>query len=100
MKAAASHSPRLLTLVLLAALSTLSLNMFLPSLSNIALDFNVDYALASLSIAGYLAITAVMNLVIGPLSDRFGRRPILLIGLACFVIGSLAACWRITSTAF
>jgi Bcr/CflA subfamily drug resistance transporter len=78
-----------LTLILLAALSTLSLNMFLPSLTNIAHDFDADYALASLSIAGYLAIVAVMDLVIGPMSDRFGRRPVLLCGLGIFVAGSL-----------
>jgi len=81
--------PRMITLVLLAALSTLSLNLFLPSLTNIALDFQADYALVSLSIAGYLAVTAVLQLVIGPMSDRFGRRPVLLCGLSCFVIGSL-----------
>jgi Bcr/CflA subfamily drug resistance transporter len=86
---ACGSRPRVLTLILLAALSTLSLNMFLPSLSNIARDFNVDYAMASLSIAGYLAIVAVMNLVIGPMSDRFGRRPVLLCGLSGFVVGSL-----------
>ncbi len=49
----------MLTLVLLTALSVLSLNMFLPSLSNMAQDFQTDYALVNLSIAGYLAITAV-----------------------------------------
>jgi DHA1 family bicyclomycin/chloramphenicol resistance-like MFS transporter len=81
--------PRMITLVLLAALSTLSLNLFLPSLTNIALDFQADYALVSLSIAGYLAVTAVLQLVIGPMSDRFGRRPVLLCGLSCFVVGSL-----------
>src|SRR5210317_1059301 len=81
--------PRLLTLILLAALSTLSLNLFLPSLGNIAADFGADYSLASLSIAGYLAITAVMQMVIGPMSDRFGRRPLLLCGLGLFVIGSI-----------
>ena len=43
--------PRMLTLVLLTALSTLSLNLFLPSLSNIAQSFETDYALASLSIS-------------------------------------------------
>ena len=89
MKVAGDNSPRLLTLILLAALSTLSLNLFLPSLTNIARDFQADYALVSLSIAGYLAITAVLQLVIGPMSDRFGRRPILLCGLSCFVVGSL-----------
>ena len=89
MKAVAESPPRLLTLVLLAALSTLSLNLFLPSLTNIAQDFRADYALVSLSIAGYLAITAVLQLVIGPMSDRFGRRPVLLCGLSCFLVGSL-----------
>jgi len=89
MIAIAKSSPRLLTLILLAALSTLSLNLFLPSLTNIAQDFQADYALVSLSIAGYLAITAVLQLVIGPMSDRFGRRPVLLCGLSCFLVGSL-----------
>jgi Bcr/CflA subfamily drug resistance transporter len=91
-KPAVDSSPRLLTLILLAALSTLSLNLFLPSLTNIARDFEADYALVSLSIAGYLAVTAVLQLVIGPMSDRFGRRPVLLCGLAVFVIGS-SGCW-------
>jgi MFS family permease len=56
--------------------------MFLPSLSNIAEEFQADYSIVSLSVAGYLAITAVLQLVIGPLSDRFGRRPVLLFSLA------------------
>jgi Bcr/CflA subfamily drug resistance transporter len=78
---AAASPPRLLTLVLL--------NMFLPSLPNIAKDLQADYALASLSIAGYLAMTAVLQLVMGPLSDRFGRRPVLLAGLVIFILASL-----------
>lgn len=88
MKAAASP-PSLITLVLLAGLATLSLNMFLPSLVNIAADFDADYAIVNLSIAGYLAVTAVLQLVIGPLSDRYGRRPVLLATLAIFVGASL-----------
>ncbi|TQV80595.1 multidrug effflux MFS transporter [Denitrobaculum tricleocarpae] len=86
---AASSPPRMVTLVLLTALSTLSLNMFLPSLPGMALDFQVDYALVNLSIAGYLAITAVLQVIMGPLSDRFGRRPVLLVGLVVFVMASL-----------
>ena len=77
------------TLVLLAAMSVLSLNMFLPSLPSIAADFEVDYALASLAVAGYMATTAVMHLLIGPLSDRFGRRPLLLAGLGVFALASI-----------
>ena len=89
MNSAAHSSPRMLTLILLAALSTLSLNLFLPSLPNIARDFQADYALVSLSIAGYLAVTAVLQLVIGPMSDRFGRKPVLLCALSVFVVGSM-----------
>ena len=89
MLTAAVTPPRLLTLVLLTALSTVSLNLFLPSLSNMAADFETDYALVNLSVAGYLAITAVLQLIIGPLSDRFGRRPVMLAALALFVVASL-----------
>ena len=55
--------------------------MFAPSLANIADDLATDYATVSLAIAGYLAITAVIQLIIGPLSDRIGRRPVLLAAL-------------------
>lgn len=90
MFAAATSPPRFLTLVALTGLSVLSLNMFLPSLANIAGDLNADYSLVSLSIAGYLGITAVLQLIMGPLSDRYGRRPVLLVGLAIFTMASVA----------
>ncbi|MEX0338619.1 MAG: MFS transporter [Arenibacterium sp.] len=81
--------PRLITLILLTAAATLSLNMFLPSLANIARDLNTTYAVASLAVAGYLAASAVIYLVIGPLSDRYGRRPVLLVALIMFTFASL-----------
>ena len=89
MKYAATSPPGFFTLVLLTGLSVLSLNMFLPSLSNIANEFQSDYSIVSLSIAGYLGITAVLQLVIGPMSDRFGRRPVVLYGLTIFILASL-----------
>jgi len=89
MNYAATSPPRLFTLIVLTGLSVLSLNMILPSLPNIAEEFKTDYSIVSLSVAGYLGITAVFQLVIGPLSDRFGRRPVLLAGLAIFVLASL-----------
>ena len=89
MNYAATSPPRLFTLIILTGLSVLSLNMFLPSLSNIADEFQTDYTIVSLSVAGYLGITAVLQLVIGPLSDRFGRRPVLLSGVTIFILASL-----------
>ncbi|MEM9249908.1 MAG: multidrug effflux MFS transporter [Pseudomonadota bacterium] len=76
-------------MVLLTALSTLSLNMFLPSLARIADDLEADYAVISLAISGYLACTAVIQLVVGALSDRLGRRPVLLVAVALFCMASL-----------
>lgn len=86
---APSTPPRLITIILLTAFSTLSLNMFLPSLANIAHHLDADYALVSLAVAGYLAVTAVIQLIAGPLSDRFGRRPVILVSLAIFALASV-----------
>ncbi len=85
----APPAPRLSTLVLLTALSVLTLNMFLPSLAQIAEVFDADYALVNLAIGGYLAVVAVMQIVIGPLSDRFGRRPVMFGALAIYIIASM-----------
>jgi DHA1 family bicyclomycin/chloramphenicol resistance-like MFS transporter len=63
--AAATTPPKFITLVLLTAVSVLSLNMFLPSLSNIAREFQADYAIVNLSIAGYLAISALLQIIMG-----------------------------------
>ncbi|WP_155143781.1 multidrug effflux MFS transporter [Roseibium sp. RKSG952] len=86
---AAQTPPSLITLIFATALSVLSLNMFLPSLARMGEDFQVDYALVNLSVAGYLAVSAVLQLIMGPLSDRFGRRPILLISMSIFALASL-----------
>ena len=89
MLVAAKSPPSIPTLILLTGLATLSLNMFLPSLSNMAQEFQVVYGLMSLSVAGYLGIMAVLQLIIGPLSDRFGRRPVMLMALALFLFASI-----------
>lgn len=81
--------PRTATLILLTAVSTVSLNMFLPSLANMADSFAVDYALISLSVGGYMAVMAVLQLILGPLSDRYGRRPVLLGAVAGFTVASI-----------
>lgn len=83
--------PHILTLVLATSVSALATNVFLPSLPGIARYFEADYALAQLTVSIYLAATAVLQLGIGPASDRFGRRPVMLVCLGIFVLGSLAS---------
>ena len=101
MFSAASAPPKLFTLVLLSGLSVVSLNMFLPSLSNIAAEFQTSYRLlASVSIAGYAAMTTVLQLLIGPLSDRVGRRPVVLVSLVIFVVASLGCLLALDVWAF
>ena len=86
---AATTPPRPATLVLLTGLSLASLNLFLPSLPEIGEALAAPYALVAVSIGGYLAVTAALQLVMGPLSDRHGRRPVLLASLAVFALASV-----------
>ncbi|MEM6987369.1 MAG: multidrug effflux MFS transporter, partial [Pseudomonadota bacterium] len=81
--------PHLITLILLAGFSPMSLNMFMPSLANIARDLSTDYATVSWSVSGYLAVTAIVQLIIGPLSDRIGRRPVILVVAVVFAGASV-----------
>lgn len=85
----ANTPPHLVTLILLAATSTMTLNLIVPSLANIARDLGSDYGVVSLALGGYLAMTALVELGVGPLSDRIGRRPVLLAALAVFTVASL-----------
>lgn len=81
--------PSLATLVLLSGLAALSMNVFLPSLPFMAAYFNTDYKVMQLSIALYLLVNAVLQVLIGPLADKAGRRPVLLWGLGLFLIATL-----------
>jgi DHA1 family bicyclomycin/chloramphenicol resistance-like MFS transporter len=81
--------PRLLTLTLLTALSALTLNMLLPSLPSMARDLAARESVTALAVSGYMLASAVFQLVLGPLSDRFGRRPIMLGALTIFSVASL-----------
>jgi predicted MFS family arabinose efflux permease len=63
--------------------------MFVPSLPNIAREFETDFATVNIAVAGYAVATAFTHLVAGALSDRFGRKPVLLVALGIFVAGSI-----------
>lgn len=78
----------ILLLVMVAAVSPLGINLYLPSMPGMARMLQVDYASIQFTLSVYIAAIAVGQLIIGPISDRYGRRPVLLGGLAVFVVGS------------
>ncbi len=81
--------PRLITLTLLTALSALTLNMILPSLPSMARDLAAREAVTTLTVSGYMLASALFQLGLGPLSDRFGRRPVMLGALMVYTAASL-----------
>jgi MFS transporter, DHA1 family, multidrug resistance protein len=64
------------------------MNMLLPSLPSLANHFHADYAVAALAVSAYLGVTAVLQVFLGPLSDRFGRRPVVLASLGIFLLAT------------
>jgi MFS transporter, DHA1 family, multidrug resistance protein len=77
-------------LALLTALGPLSTDMYLPSLPAIGRDLGASTAGVQLTLSAFLLGFAVGQFVYGPVSDRVGRRPVLLFGLALFIAASVA----------
>lgn len=78
----------LFVLVSLTALGPMSMQIFLPALPAIRNDFAVTGAAAQATLSVSMLAIALSTLVYGPLSDRFGRRPIVIFGLVVYLIGS------------
>lgn len=74
----------------LGALPPLSIDMALPALPQLGADFHVSVAAAAWTLSLFMAGFGVAQLVFGPLSERFGRRPILIVGCALFTLASFA----------
>ena len=74
-------------LAALTAFPVLSTDLYLPALPGMTAYFGVPEYQTNLTLTLFFVVFAVAVLVWGPLSDRYGRRPILLVGLACFVVG-------------
>lgn len=81
--------PHVATLIMLAGISALAMNIFLPSLPGMTAYFETDYRLMQLSVALYLAVNAIFQIIVGPISDRLGRRPVILTGMAIFLLATL-----------
>jgi DHA1 family bicyclomycin/chloramphenicol resistance-like MFS transporter len=81
--------PSLAILVVCSAVQPFALNVLAPATPSIARALETDYAAIQLTLTFYLFAVALAQLVVGPLSDRLGRRPCIIGGLAIFALGSL-----------
>lgn len=97
MPANATHSSNMppglivLLLSLLLGLQPITTDLYLPALPELTAQLSAPMAQAQLTLTALLLAFGGSQLVWGPLSDRFGRRPILLIGLVAYVLASIAS---------
>ena len=87
----ATSKMMLLMLVAMTGVAPISLYMLVPALPVLATTFGSDISIAQMTVSLYMVGIACSQIIMGPLSDRFGRRPVLLAGLALMVAAS-AAC--------
>ncbi len=80
---------RAVTLTALVAYGPISTDLYLPSLPAMQQAFGTDIAAVQLTLTAFVWGFAVAQLAYGPLSDRFGRRPVLLGGLVIYLVASL-----------
>lgn len=92
--------PHIITLVLLTGVSAMSLNVFLPSLPTMTTYFETEYRVMQLSVAVYLAMNAALQIFLGPISDRFGRRPVLIGACVIFILASIGCVYAPTVEIF
>lgn len=95
-----STPPHITTLILLAGMSAMVMNMFLPSLPNMTAYFETEYWLMQLSVALYLGVSAVMQTIIGPISDNMGRRKVLMWGIGLFMLATLGCIYAPNAEVF
>lgn len=95
-----STPPHIVTLILIAGISALNMSIFLPSLTAMTDYFQTDYATMQFSLSGYLAMTAVLQIFIGPVSDKIGRRPVVIGSMMIFVLASIGTYFATSITVF
>ena len=87
---ARTHRGLALLLAALATVSPFSIDTFFPSFPAIAAQFGLNAWQMQQTLTAYLIPFALMSLVLGPLSDALGRRPIVLAGLSIYSLASVA----------
>ena len=87
----ATSKVMLLMLVVMTGVAPISLYMLVPALPVLATDFGRDISIAQMTVSLYMVGIALSQLIMGPLSDKFGRRPVLLAGLGLMVVAGIGS---------
>ena len=90
-RAAPSPATLVLALALLLGLQPVSTDLYLPALPALAAEFGGAVGRSQLTLSVLLLAFGLGQLLLGPVSDRWGRRPVLLGGLALYVLATLAS---------
>lgn len=81
----------LLMLILLVAVGQMAQTIYIPAIANMAQSLNVREGAVQSVMAAYLLTYGISQLFYGPLSDRVGRRPVILVGMSIFMLATLVA---------
>ena len=84
-------APSLALLIAVTMTGTMAMHVFVPAMPAAAADLGTSPSLIQSTITLYIVGLAARQLIYGPLSDRFGRRPVLLFSLALYVLGLVLA---------
>ena len=82
-------SGTLFFLVIISAFPPLTIDLYLPALPQMVNVFNTDQSMVNLTLSSYFVTYAVGLLFWGPLSEKFGRKPILFVGISGYIIASI-----------
>ncbi|QGR02735.1 Bcr/CflA family efflux MFS transporter [Ehrlichia ruminantium] len=83
----------LVLIIIVIVMAEMSSDIYLPSLPKISDFFHISYSVAQLTISFNLVGLSISGLLYGPLSDYYGRRPVMLSGIMIFTIASIACCF-------
>lgn len=92
--------PHIVTLTLLAGIGALNMSIFLPSLNAMTAYFDTTYPIMQIALSGYLAVTAVLQIFVGPISDKVGRRPVTIVAILIFIGATIGALFATSVTVF
>lgn len=78
----------LFLLIVISTIAPIAVNMYLPAMAAMRVELDTTVSMLQLTLSAYLTATAIGQLMVGPLSDIYGRRPVLLASLVVFLVGT------------